>query len=247
MQGNIIHCTARTNIAHNFIRFRLELEVSYETAEVVVVMFDETAKSWVKCSVDSILETVDQEHSALPLALANIMGTKHTLELKTQTYYEHDSFESFACWKIVSIKGVDESAGLSAVAAVPDSPPPKHSQNKWKVVVLPKREKNKRRVIDDSEIEWSAHVWGPKASSYGRGQHKLKAHVQGPDAKVSFVATTQAKLGKGDSTSDERKKINALSMTQDQIKQHKLGTLQSATRVVGRAFCSFCSRVVRCG
>ncbi|GJY99326.1 ATP-dependent DNA helicase PIF1-like protein [Tanacetum coccineum] len=41
-------------------RYRLELEVSDDTTEVVVVMFNETASSLVKCTVDSIVEYEDQ-------------------------------------------------------------------------------------------------------------------------------------------------------------------------------------------
>nr|GFD25771.1 hypothetical protein [Tanacetum cinerariifolium] len=89
----------------------LELEISDETAEVVVVIFDETERVLLKCSVSSILECEghvyfyapfhfrntfidlrlqDEEASlGLPTALANIVGTSHTLELKSHTYYEH--------------------------------------------------------------------------------------------------------------------------------------------------------------
>nr|GFB31673.1 hypothetical protein [Tanacetum cinerariifolium] len=40
--------------------YRLELEVSDDTAEVVVVMFNETASSLVKCTADSIVEYEEQ-------------------------------------------------------------------------------------------------------------------------------------------------------------------------------------------
>ncbi|GJT74048.1 ATP-dependent DNA helicase PIF1-like protein [Tanacetum coccineum] len=47
---------------------RLELEVSDDTAQTVVVMFDETARAVVKCSAGSI----DEEETGLPPVLANI-------------------------------------------------------------------------------------------------------------------------------------------------------------------------------
>ncbi|GKC31866.1 ATP-dependent DNA helicase PIF1-like protein [Tanacetum coccineum] len=96
--------------------YKLELEVSDDTAEVVVVMFNETASSLVKCTADSIVEYEDQQgdnHSPLPQALANIVGTTHTLELKSHTYYEYNTYESFTCWRIVTAKGMDESGGSS--------------------------------------------------------------------------------------------------------------------------------------
>nr|GFC19523.1 hypothetical protein [Tanacetum cinerariifolium] len=40
--------------------YRLELEVSDDTAEVVVMMFNETASSLVKCTADSIVEYEEQ-------------------------------------------------------------------------------------------------------------------------------------------------------------------------------------------
>ncbi|GJZ83303.1 hypothetical protein Tco_0648476 [Tanacetum coccineum] len=43
--------------------YRLKLEVSDNTIAVVVVMFDETATSLVKCLADSILAAEDQAHS----------------------------------------------------------------------------------------------------------------------------------------------------------------------------------------
>ncbi|GKA33197.1 hypothetical protein Tco_0719564 [Tanacetum coccineum] len=43
-----------------------KLEVSDDMAEVVMVMFDETARSLVKCSAESILETEYQQTSWAP-------------------------------------------------------------------------------------------------------------------------------------------------------------------------------------
>ena len=37
----------------------------------------------------------------LPQAITNLIGTTHTFEVKTSTYFEHGAFESFTCWNIV--------------------------------------------------------------------------------------------------------------------------------------------------
>nr|GEV71292.1 ATP-dependent DNA helicase PIF1-like [Tanacetum cinerariifolium] len=60
------------------LRYRLEIKISDDTAE------DE------------------DETMGLPVALANIARTSQTLELKSHTYYEHQNFESFTGWRIVT-------------------------------------------------------------------------------------------------------------------------------------------------
>nr|GEY43359.1 hypothetical protein [Tanacetum cinerariifolium] len=56
-------------------RYRIELEISDDTAEAVVVMFDVTTTSLLKCSASAMVASQAQdedEHSGLPAALANI-------------------------------------------------------------------------------------------------------------------------------------------------------------------------------
>ena len=92
---------------HDFNRFRLELDVSDHTAQTVVVLFDETVRELLKCSAESLLEVdpeVDESFN-LPRAITALIGTSHIFELKSQTYYEHSSFESFTCWKIIQAHG----------------------------------------------------------------------------------------------------------------------------------------------
>ncbi|GKB84241.1 hypothetical protein Tco_0956513, partial [Tanacetum coccineum] len=60
------------------------------------------------------------ETSDFLAALTNIIGSTHTLELKSHTYYEHGTFESFTCWKLHSIEAAVKSAGSSTIDAVPD-------------------------------------------------------------------------------------------------------------------------------
>lgn len=50
--------------------------------------------------IDIFLPVQDTEESTLPHALTNLINTTHVLEIKTHTYYEHATFESFTCNKI---------------------------------------------------------------------------------------------------------------------------------------------------
>nr|GEV44206.1 ATP-dependent DNA helicase PIF1-like [Tanacetum cinerariifolium] len=68
--------SCHSSVDYPVLRYRLELEVSDDTAQTVVVVFDETESA------------VDEEETGLPPALANIVGTLHTLELKSNSYYE---------------------------------------------------------------------------------------------------------------------------------------------------------------
>ncbi|GJV20166.1 reverse transcriptase domain-containing protein [Tanacetum coccineum] len=99
--------------------YRLELEVSDDTAQAVVVMFDETARIVVKCSAGSIVRSEEQgeEETGLPPTLANIMGMVHTLELKSNSYYEHANYESFTCWSVILEEALDESGSSRTLAA----------------------------------------------------------------------------------------------------------------------------------
>ncbi|GJR26348.1 hypothetical protein Tco_1102580 [Tanacetum coccineum] len=54
---------AKADTLENLLMYRLKLEVSDNTIAVVVVMFDETTTSLVKCLADSILAAEDQAHS----------------------------------------------------------------------------------------------------------------------------------------------------------------------------------------
>nr|GEW19182.1 hypothetical protein [Tanacetum cinerariifolium] len=97
--------------------YRLELRVFDETTHVVVVMFNETASELVKCLADSIAESLDKDPS-LPPTLTNTICPSHTLELKSHTYYEHGTFESFTCWKMHSSALAVESACSSTLDAI---------------------------------------------------------------------------------------------------------------------------------
>nr|GEU77125.1 helicase [Tanacetum cinerariifolium] len=70
--------SCNSSVEYLVMRYRLELEIS-----------------------DNIVED-EEDHSGLPTTLANIVGTTHTLELKSHTYIEHGNYESFTCWNIVT-------------------------------------------------------------------------------------------------------------------------------------------------
>lgn len=60
------------------------------------------------------LQDID-DHSNLPTAIANIIGQTHVFEIKTHTYYEYGSFESFTCWTVDPPQPVNESACSSTI------------------------------------------------------------------------------------------------------------------------------------
>ncbi|GJY58827.1 uncharacterized protein Tco_0458719, partial [Tanacetum coccineum] len=75
--------SCNSSVDYPVIRYKLELEISDETAEAVVVMFDETARVLLNCSASSILECEGQDEEAslgLPTALANIVVTCEDVE-----------------------------------------------------------------------------------------------------------------------------------------------------------------------
>nr|GFC52724.1 hypothetical protein [Tanacetum cinerariifolium] len=87
---------------------------------------DEPEKELLKCFAD-FLAAVDDEsgfgyadHAGLPLALANIIGTTHTREMKSHTYYEHGTFESFTCWRIAPEEVVDVDSESSNMNTSPE-------------------------------------------------------------------------------------------------------------------------------
>ncbi|GKE91302.1 hypothetical protein Tco_1572397, partial [Tanacetum coccineum] len=49
--------------------------------------------------VNTCLQGIDDD-SELPTPIRNIIGTSHTMEIKSYTYYEHPTYESFNCWKL---------------------------------------------------------------------------------------------------------------------------------------------------
>ncbi|GJY91159.1 replication protein A 70 kDa DNA-binding subunit C-like protein [Tanacetum coccineum] len=93
------------------LRYRLEVVVADDTAHTVVVLFNEMATELVKCSADSIIDALDEgieDDSELHTLIRNIIGTIHTMEIKSHTYYEHPTYESFNCWRLNLIELANE-------------------------------------------------------------------------------------------------------------------------------------------
>nr|GEV09020.1 hypothetical protein [Tanacetum cinerariifolium] len=168
----MIHCSAKSNVAHNFLRmkegriyavknfvvvpnkdeyrifkqdmfmlefdgettirkelkadsrYRLEV-VADDTASTVVVMFNDTTTELIKCSAKSLMVGDDEganaySNSNLPTTIRNLVGMTHVLEIKSHTYYEYGSFESFTCWKINPSDPVDDDASSSTPTLTAD-------------------------------------------------------------------------------------------------------------------------------
>ncbi|KAL6525943.1 hypothetical protein OROHE_015467 [Orobanche hederae] len=139
----------------------LELGISDETANTVIVLFDEPATELVKCSAASILDDEDEssdDHANLPPAIANLIGTTHVFELKSHTYYEYGSFESFTCWKVDPLAATVESVCSSNAPA--EAAPPETSFKRLvrqpSVPTPSKRtevRKTKRAELEDSDLD----------------------------------------------------------------------------------------------
>ncbi|GJR64772.1 hypothetical protein Tco_0010837 [Tanacetum coccineum] len=52
-----------------------------------------------------------RDDSGLPTAIRIVIGTTHVMEIKTQSYYEYGTHESFTCWRLDS---VDDGASSSS-------------------------------------------------------------------------------------------------------------------------------------
>ncbi|GJW24304.1 hypothetical protein Tco_0038115 [Tanacetum coccineum] len=67
-------------------------------------------------SAESLLGAGEDEddESSLPTAIRNLIGTTHVLEIKSHTYYEYGTFESFTCWKVNPSEMVADGASSSS-------------------------------------------------------------------------------------------------------------------------------------
>ncbi|GJY23386.1 DNA helicase PIF1, ATP-dependent [Tanacetum coccineum] len=141
--------------------YRLEVVVVDDTAHIVVVMFNDTATELLKCSAESLLETGEDEddESSLPTAIRNLIGTTHVLEIKSHTYYEYGTFESFTCWKFNPSEMVDDGASSSTQPLSADNPIPSMNRLFRRPSVCtpfkPTEEKKKKRAeLEDSDLEF---------------------------------------------------------------------------------------------
>lgn len=65
-----------------------------------------------------------EDQIALPQALTNVIGTSHTFELKSNTFFEHGTYESFSYWLICEPLPSAETASTSTVSAIVDAEKP---------------------------------------------------------------------------------------------------------------------------
>ncbi|GKC30341.1 hypothetical protein Tco_1037635 [Tanacetum coccineum] len=99
----------------------------------------------------------------LPLAIRNLIGTTHILEIKSHTYYEYGTFESFNCWKINPSETAEDDASSSTPAVTAnDAELSKKIVPKPPTVCTPlktnKARKQKGHELEDSDVD---EVCGP--------------------------------------------------------------------------------------
>ena len=51
----------------------------------------------------------------LPTPISDLIGTTHMFEIKSHTYYEYGTFESFTCWSVNPSQPPEETTGSSTV------------------------------------------------------------------------------------------------------------------------------------
>ncbi|GJU22762.1 hypothetical protein Tco_1156104 [Tanacetum coccineum] len=105
-----------------------------DTAQTVIVMFDETTTALVGCSARSLMDIEDESadsHVSLPPVISNLIGTTHVMEIKYHSYYEYGSFKSFTCWQINMTEGGEDSVTSSTLDAVADVQTPKLKRLVW--------------------------------------------------------------------------------------------------------------------
>nr|GEU39852.1 ATP-dependent DNA helicase PIF1-like [Tanacetum cinerariifolium] len=94
-------------------KYMLKVVVADDTAHTIILMFNDIAIELLKCLAKSLLGAGEDEddESSLPTTIRNLIGTTHVLEIKSHTYYEYGTFESFTCWKINPSEMVDDVKG----------------------------------------------------------------------------------------------------------------------------------------
>ncbi|GJY18962.1 replication protein A 70 kDa DNA-binding subunit C-like protein [Tanacetum coccineum] len=140
---------------------RLEVIVADDTTHTIAVIFNEIATELLNYSADSLIEADDEsaeDDSGLPTAIRNLIGTTHVMELKSHTYYEYGSYESFTCWKINPADLVDDGASSSnQLITVNDLVPSFKRLTRDTSVYTPskpnKEKSKKRSKLEDSDTD----------------------------------------------------------------------------------------------
>ncbi|GJZ59437.1 reverse transcriptase domain-containing protein [Tanacetum coccineum] len=145
------------------LRYRLELDVYDVTAQTVVVLFDEPTTALVGCSAGSLMDKEDESvdvHVGLLLAISNLTGTTHVMEIKSQSYYEYGTFESFTCCQLNPEEVCGDSVGSSTLDALDGVQTHRLSRPvRAPTVATPTKPSEPKRtkslVIEDSDVEAS--------------------------------------------------------------------------------------------
>nr|GEW66419.1 hypothetical protein [Tanacetum cinerariifolium] len=158
------------NMGNGYARYMLEVVVADDIAHVVIVMFNDTLTELLKCSAESLMGVEDEgvdadDDSNLPTAIRNLIGTTHVLEIKSHTYYEYGTFESFTCWKINPSDLVEDGASSSMPTLTADHAAPsmkRLARHPTVCTPLKPNEEKKKRVrtseLEDSDVD---EVCGP--------------------------------------------------------------------------------------
>lgn len=116
-------------------RYRLEVIVKDADADVVVVLWDETATELTKLSAKALLDGLADDDGddtpALSATLTDLHGTRHLFEIKSHTYYNYGEFESFTCTGVFLTENEGESE-VQEVCVLSGDLPPDNSNNKMK-------------------------------------------------------------------------------------------------------------------
>ncbi|GKA20984.1 DNA helicase PIF1, ATP-dependent [Tanacetum coccineum] len=160
--------------------------VANDTGHTVVVMFNETTTELIKCSADSLMDAVDEtagDDSGLPTAIRNVIGTTHVMEIKTQSYYEYRTHESFTCWRRDLVDAVDDRASSSSRLISVDDLEPSFKRPTKKPSVSTSSKPNedvsrKRTDLEDSDVDETPF---PSVESH---ENNSKLHVDKKKRKM---------------------------------------------------------------
>ncbi|GKE18185.1 hypothetical protein Tco_1425762 [Tanacetum coccineum] len=142
---------------------------------------------------------------SLPPALANLIGTTHILEIKSHTYYEYGTFESFTCWTIVRDEGVDESACSSTLDEIADTESPKLKKLARRPSVPPPSKPLEERTIKRVDIDDS------DSKDIATYKHFPRVEMEDSDTEVSCGSAQDGQKNKIGSHSDKEKRRRYVS------------------------------------
>lgn len=148
-------------VEYPVIRYRLELGISDATEQTVVVLFDDASVGLIGFPASALVSDEDEgsdDHANLPSPISDLIGTTHMFEIKSHTYYEYGTFESFTCWEVdphntsaepTSAITVDNETAVTCSSSKSPARSPTLTTPSKPV----EDRKRKRVVVDDSTTE----------------------------------------------------------------------------------------------